>query len=79
MAKKQKRQVRSAVRTAPAGTTTAPAPVTVVDNKPIRRGPVASTFEFNPDYAPVIKDLKRIGILAGSFLIVLIALSFILN
>jgi len=35
--------------------------------------------EFNPDYTPVIKDLRRIGFLAGSFLIVLFVLSFILN
>lgn len=35
--------------------------------------------EFNPDYAPVIKDLKRIGILAGSFFAVLIALTFLLR
>ena len=24
--------------------------------------------EFKPDYAPIIRDLKRIGVLAGSFL-----------
>jgi len=71
MAKKQKRQVRT--------TTVASGPVTVVDNKPARRNPVSSTFEFNPDYTPVVKDLKRIGILAGSFLVILVALSFILN
>lgn len=34
--------------------------------------------EFNPDYSYVIKDLKRIGTLAGIFFIILIALSFIL-
>ena len=34
--------------------------------------------EFNPDYSDVIKDLKRIGILAGSFFVILLALSFIL-
>lgn len=33
--------------------------------------------EFNPDYTYVIKDLKRIGTLAGTFFVVLIALSFI--
>lgn len=37
------------------------------------------TTEFNPDYAPVIKDLKRIGILAASFMVVLVVLSFILR
>lgn len=35
--------------------------------------------EFNPDYSPVIKDLKRIGILAGTFFMVLIGLSFFLR
>lgn len=75
MAKKQKRQVRS-TSVKPAVST---APVTVVENKPLRRSSVVSTFEFNPDYSPVIKDLKRIGILAGSFLAILVVLSFILN
>jgi hypothetical protein len=35
-----------------------------------------ATVEFNPDYTYVIRDLRRIGILAGSFLVVLIVLSF---
>jgi hypothetical protein len=35
--------------------------------------------EFSPDYSYVIKDLKRIGILAGTFFVVLVALSFILK
>ena len=34
--------------------------------------------EFDPDYTYVIKDLKRIGILAVTFFALLIALSFIL-
>jgi hypothetical protein len=34
--------------------------------------------EFNPDYTHIIKDLHRIGILAGSFLLVLIALAFLM-
>lgn len=34
--------------------------------------------EFNPDYSQTIKDLKRIGILAGTFFAILIGLSFIL-
>lgn len=32
--------------------------------------------EFNPDYSMVIRDLKRIGILAGSLFGALIVLSF---
>jgi len=31
--------------------------------------------EFNPDYSVVKRDLKRIGILAGSFLVILVILS----
>jgi len=38
-----------------------------------------ASAEFNPDYGYIIRDLKRIGILAGTFIAVLIALSFILN
>lgn len=34
--------------------------------------------DFNPDYTPVIKDLQRIGILAGSFIVLLVVLSFFL-
>ena len=32
--------------------------------------------EFNPDYSNTKKDLTRIGILAGTFFVALIALSF---
>jgi hypothetical protein len=35
--------------------------------------------EFNPDYTDVKRDLKRIGILASTFFVILIALSFILK
>lgn len=34
---------------------------------------------FSPDYAPVIKDLKRIAGLASFFIVLLIVLSFILG
>ena len=43
----------------------------------IQRGKVGS--EFNPDYTTVKTDLKRIGILAGSFFVVLVVLSFFLR
>ena len=41
----------------------------------------ASRFssEFNPDYSYVKSDLRRIGILAGSFFVVLVVLSFFLR
>lgn len=35
--------------------------------------------EFNPDYTHIKRDLSRIGILAGSFFIILIALSFFIK
>ena len=38
-----------------------------------------SRNEFNPDYTYVKRDLKRIGSLAGFFIVVLIVLSFILK
>ena len=38
-----------------------------------------SESEFNPDYSGVIKDLRRIGLLAGIFFAVLVGLSFIIN
>lgn len=41
--------------------------------------PRRATTEFNPDYGHIIRDLKRIGILAGTFIAVLVVLSFILN
>ena len=38
-----------------------------------------SSTEFNPDYSYVKADLKRIGILAGSFIGVLVILTFFLR
>ena len=35
--------------------------------------------EFNPDYSTVKKDLARIGVLAGTFFIALIVLSFFIK
>jgi len=39
----------------------------------------AVVTEFNPDYTYVKKDLARIGILAGSFFVILVVLSFFLR
>lgn len=41
-----------------------------ITNKPV---------EFNPDYSYVSKDLRRIGLLAGTFVAALVILSFFLN
>lgn len=37
-----------------------------------------SNGEFNPDYSYVLRDLKRIGVLAGSFFVILIVLAIFL-
>jgi hypothetical protein len=34
---------------------------------------------FNPDYHNVIRDIRRVAILAGSFIIVLVTLSFLVH
>jgi hypothetical protein len=47
-------------------------------SQPISAIPAART-EFNPDYTHVRRDLKRIGVLAGSFFVILIVLSFFLR
>lgn len=73
MAKKQKRQVSR-------GT----GPKVTTSNTPTYTPPAAARrvvpgAEFKPDYTHVIADLKRIGILAGSFFGILIVLSFIVK
>ena len=35
--------------------------------------------EWNPDYSYVIKDLRRIGVIAGSLIALLLVLAIILN
>ena len=35
--------------------------------------------EFNPYYSHVKRDLNRIGVIAGSFFVILIALSFFIK
>jgi hypothetical protein len=69
MSRKKKRQVR--VETAAARNQPAPA-TGQFQFRSLRE-------EFNPDYSYVIKDLRRIGALAGSFVIILVVLSFFLR
>ncbi len=66
MSKKTKRQIRkdAAAAFAPART----------DLSSAGRGP-----EFNPNYDHIVKDLTRIGTLAGSFIVFLVVLSFFLH
>ena len=75
MAKKQKRSV-SPVRSAPVST------VAPNGDRPayVPAGSRTSyTQEFNPDYSVVKSDLKRIGLMAGSFVVILVVLSFFLH
>jgi hypothetical protein len=84
MAKKTKRKVSAVaqgvetaqIREVTAEQTTPERPLTGSTPRTFARR-VSSTQEFNPDYTYVRSDLKRIGILAGSFFVLLIALSFI--
>jgi hypothetical protein len=39
----------------------------------------AKAVEFNPDYSIIKRDLKRIGILAGSFFALLVVLAIFQN
>jgi hypothetical protein len=41
--------------------------------------PAQRTTEFNPDYTYVKRDLRRIGTLAGTFFVILVALALILR
>ncbi len=73
MAKKQKRRVSAAAATE--------ATPSLAVERPAAGSPVRASYtqEFNPDYSHVTSDLKRIGIMAGSFLAVLVVLSFFLR
>jgi hypothetical protein len=39
----------------------------------------AKAVEFNPDYTIIKRDLKRIGLLAGTFFVILIVLAIFQN
>jgi hypothetical protein len=46
---------------------------------PVKTSRTSAVAEFNPDYTYVKKDLTRIAILAGSFITILVILSFFLR
>lgn len=74
MAKKQKRNVRiKPVQAAEVDETLVKA-----EAIPLNTGSRYTTA-FNPDYAPIRKDLTRIAILAVTFFVILIVLSFFLR
>ena len=51
----------------------------IAANKAASTTRASFTQEFNPDYSIVVNDLKRIGVMAGSFLVILVVLSFFLR
>jgi hypothetical protein len=65
---------RRSVSTGAAG-----AAVQTAANKSTSTTRATFTQEFNPDYTHVIRDLKQIGIMAASFLVILVVLSFFLR
>ena len=65
MAKKNKRQTNRE----------SPVSLTSKQNLP----PTSRQIEFQPDYSYVIKDLRMIGILAGSIFTFLVILAFIIG
>jgi len=73
MAKKKSKKSRS--RTAPIQAVPQQPQETLAVKIPRR---AIDDEEFNPDYTPIVRDLKRIGTLAGAFFVVLVVLSFIL-
>jgi len=81
MAKKTKKQARKAPAAAPAMTNNiAPSVTTTSAFAPgLMTASRTSDSDFKPDYSATKKDLKRIGMLAGSFFIVLVILSFFLR
>jgi hypothetical protein len=48
-------------------------------SKSLRNQKIVRTDDFQPDYSYVVNDLKRIGVLAGSLVTLLIILSFFLR
>jgi len=66
MAKKSKRQARKVANS----TTDTPVTDPLSANRP---------SGFNPDYHFVIRDVQRVGILAGSFIVILVVLAFFLH
>ncbi len=75
MAKKQKRSVSTATRPAAVAASAGTGERTV--SAPAGRSSYVQ--EFNPDYSLVLADLKKIGILAGTFITILVVLSFFLR
>lgn len=78
MSKKTKRQTRKTPVVAPT-VPAAYAPAQSNNGSTVVRTARSSDREFKPDYTYVVKDLRRIGTLAGSFFVILVILSFFLR
>lgn len=78
MSKKYKRQVRKE-KAAPTRTDTTSPVASSTPTTASSRQQSTSQPAFNPDYTYVIKDLRRIGLLVGTFVTILVILSFILR
>jgi len=88
MAKKQKRRVSNVSNSAVSAPSASPARVSngslgasasaSAGSGRVSRMP-STVEEFNPDYSYVMADLKHIGILAVSFISILVVLSFIIH
>ncbi len=78
MAKSKKRQVSRGSRLSETQRQAAPsAPATKKAESGANRPTLSS--EFNPDYTFVKQDLRKIGIMAASFISILVILSFFLG
>ncbi len=77
MAKTKKRQVSRGSRLSESQRQVATATPNLKKSEAANRPALAT--EFNPDYSFVKQDLKKIGILAASFISVLVVLSFIIR
>jgi hypothetical protein len=77
MAKKHTKKFTRSTTTLQAAKPVAPISVQEIKATRVPRRSIEDT-EFSPDYTPIISDLKRIGVLAGSFFVILVVLSFIL-
>jgi hypothetical protein len=74
MSKKYKRQVRKATATGAENRPAASTPTATASRSQSTNQPA-----FNPDYSYVVKDLRRIGLLAGTFISILVILTFFLR
>jgi hypothetical protein len=73
MAKKSKRRTTSYTPASKAPQAEAQRPAAAINGKGY------GITGFNPDYSPVKKDLIRIAVLAGSFFVILVVLTFFLR